>query len=134
MKLRRPSPRSHHETIVPLIDVVFFLLVFFMMVGRMDATAPFDVAPPISTAADTMPGGGATVSISRDGVVAYRGNVLQPEALVTQLSQQLATDPDLLVRINAHREVPLRILLPLVSRLETVGAHHVALVVENGTR
>ena len=132
MKLRRPSPRSHHETIVPLIDVVFFLLVFFMMVGRMDATAPFDVAPPVSLAGDGMPGGGATVSISREGEMAYRGNIMEPDPLVTLLSQEMATDPALLVRINAHREVPLRVLLPLVSRLEAAGARNVVLVVENG--
>jgi len=29
MKLNRPAKRQHPETIVALIDVVFFLLVFF---------------------------------------------------------------------------------------------------------
>ena len=46
MKLSRPPARQPPETIVALIDVVFFLLVFFMLIGRMDATAPFDVSPP----------------------------------------------------------------------------------------
>ncbi len=132
MRLRRQPQRPHPETIVALIDVVFFLLVFFMMVGRMDATAPFDVAPPVSVAADPMPGGGATVSISREGRIAYRGQIMEPEALVSALSQELVGNPDLLVRINAHREVPLRAVLPLVSLLEAAGAREVVLVVENG--
>ena len=42
MKLARPTRAQHSETIIALIDVVFFLLVFFMLIGRMDATAPFD--------------------------------------------------------------------------------------------
>ena len=43
MKLSRPKRDQQSETIIALIDVVFFLLVFFMLIGRMDATAPFDV-------------------------------------------------------------------------------------------
>ena len=30
MKLRRPAPAQHSETIIALIDVVLFLLIFFV--------------------------------------------------------------------------------------------------------
>ena len=46
-RLARPTDRRPPETLVALVDVVFFLLVFALLAGRMDATAPFDVAPPI---------------------------------------------------------------------------------------
>ena len=55
MNLRRPSRSAQGEPTTALIDVVFFLLVFFMLIGRMDATAPFDVAPPLPTRARTYP-------------------------------------------------------------------------------
>ena len=57
MKLTRPPARQAPETIIALIDVVFFLLVFFMLIGRMDATAPFDVTPPTATTGTDMPAG-----------------------------------------------------------------------------
>ena len=47
MRLTRTPRRTPPESIIPLIDVVFFLLVFFMLIGRMDATAPFDVTPAV---------------------------------------------------------------------------------------
>ena len=67
MKLTRPVRRAMPETIIALIDVVFFLLVFFMLIGRMDATSPFEVLPPITTTGTDMPAGGATVSIGPTG-------------------------------------------------------------------
>ena len=45
MRLKARRGLTMPDPLVSLIDVVFFLLVFFMLVGRMDATAPFDVSP-----------------------------------------------------------------------------------------
>jgi hypothetical protein len=109
MKLKRASRAPQSETIIALIDVVFFLLVFFMLIGRMDATAPFDVAPPQAQTGRDMPAGGVTLAISKQG--------------------SLALDASLRLRINAHRDADLRHVLPYVSQAETLGIRDVILVV-----
>ncbi len=129
MKLRRTPKRQAPETIIALIDVVFFLLVFFMLIGRMDATAPFEVTPAIATTGADMPAGGATLSISATGELALDGIEIDQAALIPAISRQLAQTPDLLIRINAHRDVRLHVLLPLVGRIEDAGAQNVVLVV-----
>lgn len=134
MNLRRAKRRAHPETIVALIDVVFFLLVFFMIVGRMDATAPFEVTPPQARTASEMPGGGATVSVSASGELALDGQIMSGEAVLLQLAEALENTPDLLIRINAHRDAELRRILPLVASLEGLGARDVMLVVTSEGR
>lgn len=129
MKLTRPPRNPHSETIIALIDVVFFLLVFFMLIGRMDATAPFDVAPPLALSGRDMPAGGATLSVSQDGVLALNGEVISPDLLDTALNAELGRDTDLRLRINAHRDAELRHVLPLVGRAEAIGIRDVVLVV-----
>jgi len=129
MKLKRPRNDQQSETIIALIDVVFFLLVFFMLIGRMDATAPFDVAPPIAQTGADMPAGGATVAVSQTGMLALDGNEMTREALETALAQMLEADNGLRVRINAHREAELRHVLPLVGWAEGIGVRDVVLVV-----
>ena len=132
MNLRRRRRRAQPETIIPLIDVVFFLLVFFMIVGRMDATAPFEVIPPQARTAAAMPGGGATVSVSVAGDLALNGQAMTALAVQKQLADLLQATPDLLVRINAHQDAELRRILPLVAELELSGARDVVLVVTTG--
>ena len=129
MKLSRPPARQPPETIVALIDVVFFLLVFFMLIGRMDATAPFEVSPPTAATGADMPSGGITVSISENGDLAIDGIQIGTDLLAEALSPRLRDAPDTLVRINAHRHTELRHVLPLVSRIEAMGAQDVVLVV-----
>jgi biopolymer transport protein ExbD len=132
MKLARPARRNAPETIVALIDVVFFLLVFFMLIGRMDATAPFDVTPPVAQSGSDMPGGGATISVGYDGTLALDGAVIARASIAPALAQQLADAPDLRVRINAHAGASLNTVLPLAAEIEQLGVSDVVLVVTPG--
>ena len=129
MKLARRSQMAHGETIVTLIDVVFFLLVFFMLVGRMDATAPFDVLPPMAASGSDMPAGGITVSVAADGALALDGTGIARGELDSAIAALLKSDPDLRLRLNAHRDAELRHVLPLVSAAEALGVRDVVLVV-----
>jgi biopolymer transport protein ExbD len=129
MKLRKPVQKPVPETIVALIDVVFFLLVFFMLVGRMDANAPFEVTPPYAETGGDMPAGGATISISEDGALALDGFAATADEIAAGITAQLAVTPDLLVRVNAHRTAELRHVLPLVAEMEALGVMDVVLVV-----
>lgn len=129
MKLARPVRKQPPETIVALIDVVFFLLVFFMLIGRMDATAPFDVSPPTAETGADMPSGGITVSVSANGALAVDGSAVTDEDLNRTVATRLGDTSETLVRINAHRDAELRHVLPLVTRIESLGAQDVVLVV-----
>jgi len=129
MKLKRREKPIPQETIVSLIDVVFFLLVFFMMVGRMDATAPFEVTPPISTAGESLPKGGTTIAIAEDGRLALDGVEIELAALLTRVASLLESNASLRVRVNAHGDSRLQKLLPLVTALEKEGVQDVVLVV-----
>ncbi|PWR01194.1 biopolymer transporter ExbD [Meridianimarinicoccus roseus] len=132
MKLARPPRRGAPETIVALIDVVFFLLVFFLLVGRMDATAPFEVTPPVALTGADLPGGGATVAIAADGALALDGAALDRAPLMRVIADRLAREPDLRVRINAHAAAPLSGVLPLAAEIEALGASDIVLVVTPG--
>ncbi len=129
MKIRRRARPEPTETIVALIDVVFFLLVFFMLIGRMDATAPFDVSPPVAETGRDMPAGGLTLAVSDQGDLAFEGLAVSKEDLPDQIARRLESDPDLRLRINAHQDAELRFVLPLVTLAEASGVKDVMLVV-----
>ncbi|MEM9583113.1 MAG: biopolymer transporter ExbD [Pseudomonadota bacterium] len=129
MKLKRPVKRTPPETIIALIDVVFFLLVFFMLIGRMDATSPFEVLPATALTGADMPAGGATVSVSAEGALALDSIATDEAGLLDRLTDQLRAQPDLLIRVNAHRDATMSMLLPMVAEIEALGARDVMLVV-----
>ncbi|MEO8241461.1 MAG: biopolymer transporter ExbD [bacterium] len=129
MKLRRPARMSERETVVALIDVTFFLLIFFMLVGRLDATAPFAVKPPLGTTGTDLPAGGITLSLSPGGALALDGSPITHDALDDALKARLAKSPDTLIRINADKATELRAVLALITEFEDLGAKDVAIIV-----
>ncbi|WP_370281459.1 ExbD/TolR family protein [Pseudooceanicola sp.] len=129
MKLKRPPRRSAPETIVALIDVVFFLLVFFMLIGRLDATSPFELRPAGAVTGTDMPAGGVTLAIAADGALALDGAEADAAAVLDRIAARLETAPDTLVRVNADRAAHLSEVLPLVAGIEALGARDVMLVV-----
>ena len=134
MKLRRPARLAERETVVALIDVTFFLLIFFMLVGRLDATAPFAVKPPLGQTGTDLPAGGITLSLSPQGDLALDGTHITPAALADTVTARLARSPQTLVRINADQGTELRHVLALITRLEDLGATDVALIVTPDAR
>jgi len=129
IRLRRPARLPPGDPIIPLVDVAFFLLVFALLVGRMDATAPFEVSPPVSALGATLPQGGATVAVAADGALSLDGTAAQAAEIVAALGAQAAAGTAPFVRINADARAPVSGFLPLVAALEARGVTRIALVV-----
>ncbi|MEO6299428.1 MAG: biopolymer transporter ExbD [Paracoccaceae bacterium] len=129
MKLRKPQRMAERETVVALIDVTFFLLIFFMLIGRLDATAPFAVKPPLGVTGTDLPAGGITLSVAPDGALALDGAPIDHAALDKSVTDRIKKNPDTLIRINADKTTELRIVLNLITEFEDLGAKDVALIV-----
>ncbi len=70
IRLPDPPARLRFETLLPLIDVVFFLVIAFMMVSHLKTPQPFAVTPPESVqrrASDAT----FTLFVSPDGVPGF---------------------------------------------------------------
>ena len=76
---RRSRARATDENVVPLINIVFLLLVFFMLTGTLRPAEPFDVTPPKAVIDTVLDDRGLTVLIGPKGELAL-GSELIPLA------------------------------------------------------
>src|SRR3546814_16133384 len=96
---RRTSKFDGEGSILPLINVVFLLLIFFMLVGRLTQAAPFTVTPPVSQQAEAAEPPAAeapreaAILIAAAGRLALNGRLLEPLALKTATAAQPAPHP-----------------------------------------
>ena len=125
IRLNRPARHPAPEALIALIDVVFFLLAFFMLIARLEATAPYQVPPPVAQTGATLPGGGLSVAVARDGSLWFDGRQVGQEALLRELSAH----PERRINLESHRDAELRHVLPLISAMKAEGLRDVLLVV-----
>lgn len=80
-------PRGQDEPVLPLINIVFLLLIFFMVAGKLTSSDPFEVTPPDS-AAEALPDAEApTLLLATDGSLAFEGEVLDEAGLRAVLAR-----------------------------------------------
>lgn len=108
----------------PMIDLVFLLLIFFMVAANI-ITFPKDpnVVIPVASAAQvpTLVEGRVVINVYEDGTIKdLEGNTLTTEALTQKVAQVKATNPNARLHMRADRDVPYRHIQD-VSRASAQG-------------
>lgn len=70
MQFEMPAQRPRSESVVPMINIVFLLLIFFLMTAQIAPPAPFEVTPP-EAENETPAEGTFTLHISPEGTLGY---------------------------------------------------------------
>lgn len=139
MDFSTPPRKSPPETLLPMINVVFLLLIFFLISARMAPPEPFAVTPPQSQAQSLAEGDGDfTLYMTADGRIGYAGALGDAAfaALGADRDRHCATldctaePPVLLVRADAA--VAAQEVAALLPRLGALGFRHLELVTAQG--
>jgi biopolymer transport protein ExbD len=123
MQFSPPRRRRPLEPIVPMINVVFLLLVFFLISAQITPPAPFDVTLPEGRAGDR--GAPAdTLYMDEGGRLAF--NAARGEAVLDALAARATPDAPLQIRADARLEA--RALARLMPQLAARGVAKVEIV------
>lgn len=124
MDLSDAPRRPRAESIVPMINVVFLLLIFFLMTSRLAQPDPFEVTPP-EAALDRAPEAEATLYVDKSGRLSFDG--VEDEAALARLATLSAQDTVIQLRADAALEAAKA--AALLADLAAAGFARVELVV-----
>ncbi|MEM9784013.1 MAG: biopolymer transporter ExbD, partial [Pseudomonadota bacterium] len=92
--------------ITPMIDVVFVLLLFFMVAGRLTEADPFALSPPTSFTEGPPSEVSDMVQIGADGERALDGTIMSEDEIVAEIERRLDADPSRSIRVKADASTP----------------------------
>ena len=128
MKLTRPVRRKARIEIIPMIDTVFFLLVFFMMASlAMAVYRGVPVNLPRAATGQGAPPDSASITVTRDGVTYLDRESVAPTALGERLRARLASGRDLAVVINADADVAHGRVVDVLDQARGAGVTRLAI-------
>mgnify|MGYP001230319402 CR=1 FL=1 len=127
--MRRKAPRRERDSTIALINIVFLMLIFFLVAGTL--AQPIDSALKLVNTSDidsTSPPADALV-VHPDGRMSLAGqDIATPEAFLEARGEEgLAV-----VRLIPDRELPAEDLVALARALRSGGAERVVIVSERG--
>lgn len=132
MKLHKWSQRKTPElNIIPMIDIMFFLLVFFMLSTMyMVDLKTIPVQLPKASAADADTTTTFAVTLKADGSV-YLGDVpTDVETLVRQAAREQQQNGNLAVVLRAERNIEYGKVIGIVDKLKGIGVKRFGLATE----
>ena len=118
------TTRARPENIVPMINVAFLLLVFFLMSASLSLPDQIDIVPPDASVSENANDGVTILSVTRDGTVWRMGEELGSfESINSPLPSTL--------ELRIDRDLEAERLAVLLSKLDFLGVSDVKLRVRS---
>lgn len=136
MKRRRVFSANRGATedinISPLIDMVFILLIFFIVTTVFVEETGVEVTKPQAASQIQLEKNSILIAITANNNVVYGGREIGVNGVRSQVKRLLQDDPKMPVIIQADENVPTRILVRVIDEAKLAGANSVNISTEEG--
>ncbi len=132
MKLRSMKVQEEPKLmIIPMIDIIFFLLVFFMIsTMSMVQQNTFKVGLPQASSAQLDMNQHVNITVMADGNIAFNKESLDKEQLIRRVQIELQRNPDLQVILNGDKDVNYGFVIETFDALKQAGVKKLSIAVE----
>jgi biopolymer transport protein ExbD len=128
MKRRRHGEDEAEINITPMLDIVFIMLIFFIVTTSFVKEKGLEVsrpsnAPPKEIKQDKGP---IVVKIDSSSLISMQGRILEPRAVEANLERQKAEKPTSPLIVAAHPEADTEALVTVLDAARAVGIESVS--------
>jgi biopolymer transport protein ExbD len=131
MKIRQRPIKKARIEIIPMIDVIFFLLVFFMVeslamtkINSMPVALPKTSSSPEAIKQDII------LTIKTDGSIFLNKTPVNLDTLGSQLAYEMHDHPQDVVVVNADQAVNYGLVVQVMDKARQIGVRKFALATE----
>jgi biopolymer transport protein ExbD len=116
--------------VIPLIDIMFFLLASFMMMSLQMSRAPVHVQRPnVTPERSLFSASGLNIVVDRAGEVWVEDQHLAPAEWMARLDQELRLDGQRRVYVSGDRDAPAEAVIPVLRALHAAGVENISFLV-----
>lgn len=117
--------------IIPMIDIIFFLLVFFMMsMLSMTARHTLDLDLPRASSAELTAVKSLPVSITRDGTIYVEKEKISRENFLRRIELEKERNPEMTVLLSADARSEHGDFLFVLDKLNAAGIQKISIAAE----
>ncbi len=131
MRKRRAKAEEESEVnMTPMLDVVFIMLIFFIVTASFVKESGIEVNRPDAATAEKKERGNILVAISETGQIWIDKRQVDPRALRANIERLHAENPQGAVIIQADEESKNKLLVQVMDAARLAGVDNVSLAAE----
>lgn len=132
--MARKRIREEEEATVdmtPMLDVVFIMLIFFIVTTSFVKEAGIDVNRPEASQASDQPSANIFIAITENGEVWMDRRMVDVERVAANLERLLAEQPSDMVVIQADRGARHGVVVQVMDQIKEAGIAQISIAAEN---
>ena len=130
IKFKKAGREPFRLDLVPMINIVFLLLIFFMLTSSAMKSS-LDVDLPKASSSNEVSGKNLIIKINKDGIFEFEDKVIGSETLITELKGKLAIKKDLIVEIYADKSIKFESFSKIIKLAREAGASEFIFATDN---
>ena len=131
MKFPHPNKKSARFDLTPLIDVVFLLLIFFMLTTTfVNLENRIKVNLPSGDFAAAEPSENIIVTITENNTIYLNGKLIDPLKLTESVAVEIKEEPEKIVILEADKNVLHGKVIRVMDLLKKGGAEKIAIATQ----
>ena len=124
---RRAAKKSLELNIAPLIDMVFILLIFFLVTTSFVKETGVDISRPTASTAVAKNKATILIGVTRDNTIHLDRREMDVRAVRSGVERAMAENPEASVVIVADKESRTGLVISVMDACKLAGAENVAL-------
>ena len=133
MEFMRNSRKLRTVTLVSLVDIVFTLILFFMVAGHMEKSSIVPIELPKADSGQLLDEGPVEVVLGHYDEIVINDNLFTPQQVREELQRQLKVNPDRVISIKADAGLEANKLVTFLEDIRAAGGKNLSLVTQSGT-
>lgn len=127
----QPEEEESEINITPMLDVVFIMLIFFIVTASFVKEAGIDVNRPEASTAQPKQKANILVAIDNDNAIWIDRRRIDPGAVQANIERLHAENPQGTVVIQADEESNTKTLVAVMDAARNAGVYDVAIAADN---
>lgn len=118
-------------SLIPLIDVAVFLLIFFMVAGSIEKFEVIPVDPPVAQSGKLMDEGHVVILLGRHEEIIVDDEIVDIRQMQAMLAPELQANPNKVVTVKADATVPANRLIDIMDAIKLAGGRNLSIVTQS---
>ncbi len=131
MEFPRTRKKQIEISLVPLIDVSMFLLIFFMLAGSIEKFEIIPIEPPVAQSGKLMEEGHISILLGHHDEIIVGDEIVPIEEMKKILAPDLAANPGKVVTVKADATVPANRMIEVMDAIKAAGGKNLSVVTQS---
>lgn len=132
MEFKRSTRKLRAISMVSLIDIVFTIILFFLVAGHLEKYSLIDMELPKADAGQRLEEGPIVVMLGKYGETIINDEIYEGKNIGAELQRQLAINPERVVTIKADAHLDANKLVDFLELIRAAGGKNLSLVTDSG--